>query len=545
MPFTIPNLNDTEFASQAEVDSVDFSILASSINNHIISGCEVTEQNPTSMGISVSEGTIFFNENQNFISIDDTDLILSASHATLPRFTLITVDNSGVLDTIDGTELSTPRFPDFPGESTIILAAIYVPNGISEIENNYIIDKRVFGNEIIVSKGITLFSTDSTVTDSGSITFGQYDSDLNIITLDKSIRILTSDNSFINATSLYVDDTVILRSSGGGVLFNSAIFPDFNASKITAGTFNTARIPNLNASKINAGILNVLRIPDLSADKITSGELNQNRISGLSANKITSGELNLARVPHLSDLLDLAMKLFSIRLSSQDFNTLIAAGNANPLGIWSDGTTMWVSDLNDNKIYAYSLSSKERDASQDFDTLAAAGNTSPYAIWSNLAIMWVVDSVDDKIYAYDKDSKERDAPLDFDTLAAAGNTSPVGIWSDGTTMWVSDLNDNKIYAYSLSSKERDASEDFDTLVAAGNTSPVGIWSDGSTMWVVDSVDDKIYAYSLFSKSRIASQDFDTLITAVNTSPVGIWSDGTTMWVVDSSDGKIYAYCLGI
>ena len=28
----------------------------------------------------------------------------------------------------------------------------------------------------------------------------------------------------------------------------------------------------------------------------------------------------------------------------QDFNTLIAAGNNYPQGIWSDGTTMWVVD---------------------------------------------------------------------------------------------------------------------------------------------------------------------------------------------------------
>ena len=42
------------------------------------------------------------------------------------------------------------------------------------------------------------------------------------------------------------------------------------------------------------------------------------------------------------------------------FDTLIAAGNMNPRGIWSDGTTMWVADPWYDKIYAYSLSTKAR-----------------------------------------------------------------------------------------------------------------------------------------------------------------------------------------
>ena len=50
--------------------------------------------------------------------------------------------------------------------------------------------------------------------------------------------------------------------------------------------------------------------------------------------------------------------------------------------------------------------------------------------------MWVADIVDEKIYAYSMSTKARDSAKDFDTLKAAGNTDPQGIWSDGTTMWV-------------------------------------------------------------------------------------------------------------
>ena len=48
------------------------------------------------------------------------------------------------------------------------------------------------------------------------------------------------------------------------------------------------------------------------------------------------------------------------RKPSEDFDGLEAAGNADPTGIWSDGVTMWVADLDDDKIYAYDMTTRER-----------------------------------------------------------------------------------------------------------------------------------------------------------------------------------------
>ena len=53
--------------------------------------------------------------------------------------------------------------------------------------------------------------------------------------------------------------------------------------------------------------------------------------------------------------------------SSKDFDTLASADNTNPRGIWSDGTTMWVADYIDDKIYAYSMATKARDSAKDFN----------------------------------------------------------------------------------------------------------------------------------------------------------------------------------
>ena len=229
------------------------------------------------------------------------------------------------------------------------------------------------------------------------------------------------------------------------------------------------------------------------------------------------------------------------RNPAADFNTLAAADNGAPGGIWSDGTTMWVADWIDGKIYAYDLATKARVPGKDLDTLIAAGNTWPGDIWSDGTTMWVTHWIDDKIYAYDLATKVRVPGKDFDTLEAAGNQALRGIWSDGTTMWVADWIDGKIYAYDLATKARVPGKDFDTLKSNRNLDPESIWSDGTTMWVVDDRIEKIYAYDMATRARIPDKEFNTLEAAGNEESGGIWSDGTTMWVADWIDNKIYAY----
>ena len=237
--------------------------------------------------------------------------------------------------------------------------------------------------------------------------------------------------------------------------------------------------------------------------------------------------------------------------ATDDFNTLVA-GNNFPSGLWSDGTTLWVANYNNapvSKIFAYDLSTKARDESKDFNTLSVrgsgtvSGNSYPTGIWSDGTTMWVADGEDAKLYAYDLSTKARDAAKDFDTLSAAGNNSPRGIWSDGETMWVVDHtnHDDKVFAYDLATKERDASKEIDTLRSDGNRRAFGIWSDGTTVWVGDSLFLKLYAYDLATKSRDTSQDFSALHPTLDYVTLGIWSDGVTMWVTDLSDRKIYSY----
>ena len=243
---------------------------------------------------------------------------------------------------------------------------------------------------------------------------------------------------------------------------------------------------------------------------------------------------------------------FVNRPANRDIDTLTAAGNTVPIGLWSNDTTIWVADSEDDKLYAYTLATGARDEDKDIDTLTAAGNTVPVGLWSDGTTIWVVNNglgADNKIYAYTLATGAQDSGKDIDTLYAAGNIHPFGLWSDGTTMWVANFgttsSDAKIYAYTLATGARNPDKDFDTLAAAGNDDPRGLWSDDTTIWVADSEDDKLYAYTLATGARDSDRDFDTLAAAGNTLPYGLWSDDTTIWVADSEDDKLYAYYIEV
>ena len=194
---------------------------------------------------------------------------------------------------------------------------------------------------------------------------------------------------------------------------------------------------------------------------------------------------------------------FPGHLPAQEFNTLSAAGNNRPRDIWSDGTTMWVvhlphyptGDTSSPKLFAYNMSTKQRDSAKDFNTLDAAGNDNPRGLWSDGSTMWVVDQFDEKLYAYDMDTKARVSNEDFKgSLTLADNTTPRGIWAGETTMFVSDLSGSRIFAYWRSTKAPNTARYLS--LGGGNNSATGIWSDGSTLWVSGYTDGKIYAYAL-------------------------------------------------
>ena len=223
-----------------------------------------------------------------------------------------------------------------------------------------------------------------------------------------------------------------------------------------------------------------------------------------------------------------------------DFDTLSAAGNTSPDGIWSDGTTMWVSNSTDTKAYAYNLATKARDAAKD---ISFSGSTLRHiTLASDGTTMWTSDLLDkSKLFAYSVSGRSRDASKDI-TLHA-DNSGTYALWTNGATIWVGDDTDTYIYAYTIANSARDTSKEID--LHSDNGSLDALWSDGVTMWVADADDDKLYAYKMSDGSRDAAKDY-TDLDSQNDDPFGSWSDGTTMWVANNAESnpayeKLFAY----
>ena len=223
-------------------------------------------------------------------------------------------------------------------------------------------------------------------------------------------------------------------------------------------------------------------------------------------------------------------------ITGQGIRTInLTSINGSPRGIWSDGTTIWVADWADDKLYAYTLSTGGRDTSKEFNL--SSQNRFPTGICSDGTTIWVADSFYDKLYAYMLSTGDRNISKEFNL--SSQNSSSVGIWSDGTTIWVADDLDDKLYAYTLSTGGRNTSVEFN--LSSLNRDPEGIWSDGTTIWVADNSDAKLYAYTLSTGGRDTSKEFD--LSSLNRHPESIWSDGMTIWVVDNFDDILYAYPL--
>ena len=207
----------------------------------------------------------------------------------------------------------------------------------------------------------------------------------------------------------------------------------------------------------------------------------------------------------------------------------LAPENSRPSGIWSDGETAWVADLDDARLYAYRQSDGERQPAQDIATEPA-----PMGLWSDGNTIWVA-GLDGGLRAHRLANGARLAARD---LALEANETPAGVWSDGETAWVSTWLGDRVHAYRLSDGERLASRDI--KLTGGNLMPVGLWSDGETLWVAD-WRERLFAYRLADGQRVSQRDVST--SKPDTDPTGLWSAGGTLLSTGWGGREVRAYSI--
>ena len=140
------------------------------------------------------------------------------------------------------------------------------------------------------------------------------------------------------------------------------------------------------------------------------------------------------------------------------------AVNTSLWNMWSDGTTMWVLDRGLDKAHAYALADGTRQdgtngtKNREFDFHRDSGN--PLGMWSDGATMWLLDRDDDKVYAYNV----CDLTAAGDSCAGAPDAPSVTAVSSSslTVMWSAPDNDGP------------AITDYDVRYRAGTS---GDWTD--------------------------------------------------------------------
>ena len=178
------------------------------------------------------------------------------------------------------------------------------------------------------------------------------------------------------------------------------------------------------------------------------------------------------------------------RVLDREFLTLAASGNSSPFDITSDGIVMWVLDSGCNRIFSYNMPPElaiteepedtvpfARNRSMEFSDLADFGLALPHDIWSDGTTMWITNGTT-TAYAFDMASRSRVPARDLDTSGSDTEVATSYVWGDEDTLWTWP----GFRGIDLGTRE---AVDNGPLPLAGPR-PIyrkGVWSDGETFWV--------------------------------------------------------------
>ena len=248
------------------------------------------------------------------------------------------------------------------------------------------------------------------------------------------------------------------------------------------------------------------------------------------------------------------------RATTQDFTGITNANtrpgiSTNAAGCWSNANTMWVvvgtNDASNPIIQAYNLRTKARESSRDINIEKEGPKNNALGIWSNGTTMWVAVSnlsssfsrTSQTIRAYNLSTRQRDSSKDINPNLSS-NEYLSDMWSDGITLWVTvsrfSPNTVKVNAYNLSTRQRDSSKDIVSRLR-NIDSYNGIWSDGTTIWISGRFGStrSSDAYNLSTRQRDTFKDL---------SIVGqfCWYNGSYLWfgsALGDLTGRLTAYTL--
>ena len=170
-------------------------------------------------------------------------------------------------------------------------------------------------------------------------------------------------------------------------------------------------------------------------------------------------------------------------------------------GVWCDGETLWYTTEEDHStIFAYDMATGSRREDREFDISGLSFNASslgktwsgPLGIASDGETMWVAtDSRDagNRLYALDMSTKAHKPEAD---IALGQRFYPRGLFTDGKILWVASSVDSTVRAYDIATPARVENLELD-ITPSGSW---GLWSDGEHMWVCNFRHTTVRAYPM-------------------------------------------------
>jgi len=230
-----------------------------------------------------------------------------------------------------------------------------------------------------------------------------------------------------------------------------------------------------------------------------------------------------------------------------------------------DGTKMYVVDRPTVKVYQYSLSTPWDISSASYDNISLdvsgqASNIRFIFLKPDGTKMWCTSVDTDKIYQYSLSTPWDISTASYDNISfdvGSQDSWPLGIFfkPDGTKMYVVGGVNVKVYQYSLSTPWDISSASYDNIsfdVSGQDTDPQNTFfkPDGSKMWMAGGNLDKVYQYSLSTPWDISSASYDNIsldVSNLDTQLHAVFfkSDGSKMYVVGSEYDKVYQHSLFI
>jgi sugar lactone lactonase YvrE len=217
----------------------------------------------------------------------------------------------------------------------------------------------------------------------------------------------------------------------------------------------------------------------------------------------------------------------------------LANGDARGLYIKPDGTELYVTDLTDDTVYQYTLSSPFELSSATYsgNSFLVSQDGGEKAIWfkPDGLKMYIVGNSTDDAFQYTLSTAWDISTASYDSVSfalSAGIITPLGLYfkPDGTSFFVADLRNDEVLQFDLStawdlSTASISPNTFSIASQSANATGLSFKDDGAKMYVTDFSTAAVYQYTLSTAWDITSASYDTVslsTSAQSSSPYALF-----------------------